>query len=734
MKNKFLYATLATMALASSCSNDELIQDVTSLNRHGDNRISFVQKVGNMTKAAQENQAQNKNHYEFGVFAAHDGIYNPGAPTSAVMNNYLVAFKDEHHYTVAGGGDTYLAPTGTNEALTVPENGYSSWFYQDLTATNSKAELTQILKYWDFSTGNTDFIAYMPYEKQAGDEPEAGQVAYAIESSNAKLTYYGLSSFYTAPTVQVTTAKLGTTTTAHPITSGADNDENIVNANEALYAHTNVPKANYGQDVPLEFKHVNAKVKVAIYEVIPGYKVHILDLVPTDLSSQGGPSATSPGVQFTPATHEDATAYSQPTKASTLQGKYYASANLQVSGVNDPATAEVSIPDQTTALVNTNTCFAAPVGSNSTIANYTSTPVIAEATPGTESATVHYVLPNHNGTDYIIGNSDARSAVAATGYTFHVSYEIIPEDGLASTKVYDARVWVAPDYCRWQAGKAYTYIFKITKNSNGTTDPGKIDPADPSTPWIDPDDPRIPDDPALIPIVFDGVIVSDYEDAGDVEGNDHLITDITSDPNWGVKVGDNTISYGQYTKSQVPGIIGSVYDIIDVETALTGGNWSYDAVNKKHKYTSSTVVVASFNIVESSAVTTVGTAGTTTWKYQDVDDSSTEKTTTNESDIADDDIIVSASTQYDDAVMTHYAKAYVWSTSTTAKTIEATATQTGYTSVVTPTSASTTKADWNTADKNAPEVTWNTMTDWGTPTVSTAADHGAAAYLIVKTK
>lgn len=740
MNKKLFLSALASTALLASCVENDLgSNENISGNGNGDGRISFVQKTGNMTRGTE--RAENANHYEFGVFAALDGIYDASTPAKVVMNNYLVAFKDASHYTGATGGDTWQTPSGTDPNLTVPENGYSSWFYQDLTSTTSKAEIaTQILKYWDLSTDNTDFIAYMPYEKQGATDD---LVTYAKDGSSANITFYGLSSFYTDPATdkQVTTAKAGVNTTAHPITVVADltNNENITNANEALYAHTNVAKADYGKDVPLEFKHVNAKVQVAIYEDIHGYKVHILDLVPTDLSSKGGPSTTSPGVQFTPASQKDATAYVQPTKASTLEGKYYETADVKVTGVNG-STAAITIPDQTTALVNNNTCFASPVGTACGITNHTSKTVIAEATPGTPSNTVHYVLPNHNGDNYIIGNTTNKETVEKTGYTFHVTYEIIPEDGAASTIVYDARVWVAPEYCKWEAGKAYKYIFKITKNSNGTTDPGKVDPADPSTPWIDPDDPRIPDDPALIPIVFDGVVVSDYDDAGDVEGNDHLISDVTTDPNWGVKYPGAssltyTLSYGRYTETYVKDLTTNynVYDYTKI-TTLNSGSWAYNDAKSVFEHTNGTkdaTLTATVDVVE-----TLGAAGTITWYYND----GADKNTTDPSTIANSNVIQKVVTTYPSASKAYTATSYIWNDVSTPGAYTANELKTqktdahaNYTSTVTP-AVGTTKATYNSAAKTT-TVDWGTVTtpgSWSSVTgPAVAAEHHGSAHVIV---
>ncbi|MDY4881188.1 MAG: hypothetical protein SO127_02130, partial [Muribaculaceae bacterium] len=67
----------------------------------------------------------------------------------------------------------------------------------------------------------------------------------------------------------------------------------------------------------------------------------------------------------------------------------------------------------------------------------------------------------------------------------------------------NARVHVPGTHCAWEAGKQYTYVFRITKDATGTTgDPGDINPGDPN-----------PGEKALHPIVFDGIKVSDWEDA-----------------------------------------------------------------------------------------------------------------------------------------------------------------------------------------------------------------------------
>ena len=118
-----------------------------------------------------------------------------------------------------------------------------------------------------------------------------------------------------------------------------------------------------------------------------------------------------------------------------------------------------------------------------------------------------FALPLTSTSDYVDGTYKL-----ATGYTLHVSYVLKPTDGAANTTVYDARVFIPADKCQWEYGKSYTYNFTITTGSTGVTDPNTpvYDDGSTQSPYVDPTDPRVPDTKALLPIVFDGVTVTDY--------------------------------------------------------------------------------------------------------------------------------------------------------------------------------------------------------------------------------
>lgn len=115
----------------------------------------------------------------------------------------------------------------------------------------------------------------------------------------------------------------------------------------------------------------------------------------------------------------------------------------------------------------------------------------------------------------------AQPTTSTTGLTFHISYRIIAEDNKESITVHNATVHVpykgAADPSStdpttidettdkfitvWQPNVKYTYTFKFTRGTNGTTDPDVP---------IDPNDPVVPDTISLFPIVFDYATISDY--------------------------------------------------------------------------------------------------------------------------------------------------------------------------------------------------------------------------------
>ena len=120
------------------------------------------------------------------------------------------------------------------------------WFYEGLGSSEKK----QVLRYWDLSYDNTKFFAYAPY---------ASDTKVECDQNNKKLT----------------------------VPASVNSDENNI---DFIYAGAVMSNATPA-DVPLQFKHLRAKVILKFYEDIPGYTVKLIDV--KDANS---------GIQLTPAT------------------------------------------------------------------------------------------------------------------------------------------------------------------------------------------------------------------------------------------------------------------------------------------------------------------------------------------------------------------------------------------------------------------------------------------------
>lgn len=626
MKKIFSLAAIACMIMAS-CTNDSLVDDF-SQNKYDVSKVNigFNMTTANSTRA---DALQTKGHYEFGVF----GYSGAEADVNGdqIMENYLVAYGSltNPYKDLAAGASTWMA--GAEASTTVPGDGVSSWFYEGLdNASNYKApvipDVAQSLKYWDESTAATYFSAYAPYYNQVAVKTANDKAVEYTESATKgaeTLKFQNLSTFYTDPVQQIATA------TAPYTGEGAyDTNTELINANEALYAYTNVNKSSYGNDVSILFNHVNSQIKIAFYEAIKGYKVELIDLLP-EANAWG---ETYQGIQLTPAKpaqtnwlHDGVSGalvgdyYPQP--ANGEKPAYYDQADVTVKGIKDVDSIKVAAPANGALPVVDNFIYAPANDATALIKSATKSKTvncISELKDNpTKLATVLYALPRYQGATNITGGVGVE-----TGFTLHVSYKLIPEDGSKETTIYDARVYVDPMFCKWEAGTCYTYVFKITSNTNGTTDPDKVDPAssstnptdsinpnpnpgptppdpgkDPNDPYVDPDDPRVPDDPALKPIVFDGIEVVDYVtgETGKINPTDEWTI---SNPSFWPMSGGLYKSRGMVNAADIAEVVTPGFEIVDPTTGVV----TVDATGRKFTWTYS----ATSSVFEDIAATKQG--------------------------------------------------------------------------------------------------------------------------------
>ena len=446
MKKVTIFAAIARTMVG--CSSDELVNSSTE---NTEAPIAFSVEKKNMTRATTWQNLEATGHYNFGVWAYK---YGTELTTQQVMGNYLVGYSNGNNLGYdKTNASTWKASTNSDtdhespwfyEYLGTDEYKYNgdAGFYKNTDADYMSANKNQYLRYWDLKYTTTNFYAYAPYKASGVTFDESAK----------------------------------TITVGHAAQKAGYDDASL---DEFMYAGASSTNADL-KDVKLQFKHLGAQVKLRFYEDVRGYKVEIID-VTTDKT----------GIQATPAT-TDGTNYTK--------DDYYkeCGATINYSTVTNP----IATVDHTgAAKTQDNLIFKIP---DSDLTSYNGYNVIPEKSGDTQtdfaySPTTYYPV--------------AQPTDSEVGFTFHVSYKLIAEDNGEEITVKDARVYVPASVtdnstdpatttyiAAWQPNTKYTYTFKITENSTGTTNPTNPDITIPT----------VPTTPQVYPIVFDGATVEDY--------------------------------------------------------------------------------------------------------------------------------------------------------------------------------------------------------------------------------
>ena len=360
--------------------------------------------------------------------------------------------------------DHYLVQWGANTAGTTTDNT-SDWKYVGLSPLGFTGHITsgdQTIKYWDFAASFYDFVAFSAGKNQSiiiTGTPTTDQIlATAIDQEHL-------------------------TTAAYTLTGSATDlgESYIADLVTAIKSGASSPDINYKDEVPFKFRRLGSKVRVALYETIPGYSVRDVKFYSDDATTIAtGTSAT----------------------AATL----FASSNV----FHTEGTMTVKFPNIGEAkrlnsdYNKAHVSFAAGAGDTPS-STMTFAGLNYETTPGNwEDARLNYALntntylkrtaanPSFAGTDpyYVTVLPDEAGNVLE----LRVDYTLEAIDGTKETiKIHGAKAFVPQVYAQWKPNYAYTYIFKISDNTNGWTSDVDTDPA------------------GLYPITFDAVVL-DSED------------------------------------------------------------------------------------------------------------------------------------------------------------------------------------------------------------------------------
>ena len=375
-------------------------------------------------------------------------------------------YKGEKSKTVETGGivfDNYIVKYYENSAYTTESNTHN-WEYvgQDRIKHAIDNGITrQSTKYWDYTKPQYDFIAWSTGPKTAIYEgtPDEGEVLVSAITPNTAV---------------------GPKETAHAFTmQGLAKDLNDCYIADMV----TVEKAQYGSDpVTIKFRSLGSKVRIGIYETIPGYSVRDVKFYAAANTDLPNVLSTDP---FTPRL------FTTTANQIYTKGKYtiyYPTVDTPASDDNNQAHVYFEgIGTQETNVVFGNLDY--------TIAED------GEKTPG------KVFLGRSSNTASMAGEAEGNYYTqylpneSGTNLNLRVDYTLESIDGSGETiLVRGATAQVPSIYTQWKSGFAYTYLFKISDKTNGHT--GKYDPTKP-------DDTTVNSDPAgLYPITFDAVVVN----------------------------------------------------------------------------------------------------------------------------------------------------------------------------------------------------------------------------------
>lgn len=509
---KFIYLAVG-VALMASCSSDFDLSEGGG-NAGGSDVIGFQMRTGNTSRAT--TGLQSAGHYNFGVFG-----YKENDKVNPIMADYLVGYFD-----AAKGYDPKTGSTvGDQPGIA---DGKSFWMYEKMgygqfTGTYAGETVNpntpyasnnegQYLRYWDKSADHTCFYAYAPYVNTG--------------ATGKTVTYVDGTPKGSSHDTYVLTIPNGT------IKHGFDDPSTY----EFMYASAKVLVGDYGHDVSLKFNRLNAKVNIKFWEDIEGYSVRLIDLT-ADYGVAATPSIKNGGGSY---------GYQKGTIYTANGAKIQFNDNAEFQSLKQYAGETTSDP------LNFKTPTASLIGENRVMA--------------TPSPSTYYAIPKGSTAGVLANDAvsytdagELHDSLAKTGLTFHVSYELISTTG-EKIKVTDATVHVPKDYCNWVANKHYTYIFRITKNSNGSTGTTTPKPTDPEVPTVN----------ALYPIVFDNCVVEDWA---------------TEDTEWNITDGNTAIPYHNITLSKYSVNAGEDITITSITDSdrLNGHYIDWDAITVTKK-------------------------------------------------------------------------------------------------------------------------------------------------------
>lgn len=405
MKKNLFYAAIAILTMASCTSND-FVGDQEALETGSTKAISFGFDVPMPTRSSGADAATALGNH-FIVYGEKSETADGAAPVTDGSTSHQLVFKN------------YVVKYTGNSAYTTTSNT-KNWEYAGLSQTygtnvTPQADETQTIKYWDYSATNYVFTAVSALESEITSG--AVKVTKTTAKTDGNKVY---DKGYTVVLTDAATATKLYFSDRQEIAQGTGTNRETNNA--------------YGGNVTFTFRNATSQIRVGMYEDIPGYGVKIKKFYYENSS--------------TPAFATMSTGVTSNFTANVPNLKTGSAATLTVTYYNDGTRKNQPKISVSGTSANYITLTGDGLGEDKILATASSTPTYDNGGNFTT------VFPQESNDKSLKLKVDYQLFNTKTGETINVT---------------GATAEIPANYLQWLPNYKYTYLFKISDNTNGST-------------------------------------------------------------------------------------------------------------------------------------------------------------------------------------------------------------------------------------------------------------------------
>lgn len=389
---------MATSLALVGCQTDDILDSRPGSEQSANTAIRFDGEAGNISRATSNTgNTDVKLDYQFKMYGVKKVNNGENASYQDVFKDYSLWSETANNTTSNTKGWEYVGSANSTHGSGNVKIGDTS----------------QTIKYWDYSSEDYRFVAGSPIANFTFNKAIEG------DGSIATATVTGLAGHLNANAE-------GTAITTNPV---------------YIAEPKVVAKSEYKKEVQFSFVRQQSKVRVGIYETIPGYKIK--DIKFYKQGESGLEVSNDHNIILTSTT-----------------GDYF-KGGTEVTGTityNWTPTPSYTFA-YTSGLTSAKNWYGGNLADG------------VKATTSTEAT-----VANLYGTDADMESNGyftvipTPSATDASAILIKCDYTLISEDNSGETiNVTGATAAIPAAFCKWEPNVMYTYIFKISQNTNGYT-------------------------------------------------------------------------------------------------------------------------------------------------------------------------------------------------------------------------------------------------------------------------